>query len=141
MVELKTSTEAVDLQAVKNLIKMVGYEIIRDNGDLFVVQDESCIPIYCCLQSNVLSNTIPCHKTSRETLTGDILYRMLDASNGLSTSNFRLTNVDDGRVQIVLTNFCKLQELGDDDADDIWSALNFLEIDVVKARDILKDIL
>jgi hypothetical protein len=141
MVELKTSTEAVDLQRVKNLIKMVGYEIIRDEGDLFVVQDESCIPIYCCLQTNVLLNSVPCHRANRETLTSEVLFRMLDASNGLSTSNFRLSEVSDGKVQITLSNFCKLQELGNDDADDIWSALNFLEIDVVKARDILKDIL
>lgn len=141
MVEVKTNIDPVDIQDVKNLIKVVGYEIVRDDDGVFVVQDESCIPIYCCVQENVLSASVPCHRVSKDKLTRDVLLSMLAADNGISTSNFRLAESSDNQVQITLTNFCKLQELGDDDADDIWSALNFLEIDVVKARDLLKDIL
>lgn len=135
------SEQTISAQDVKNLIKMVGYEIVKDDGDVFVVQDESKIPIYCCVQDMVLSNSVPCHKVKDEVLTAEVMRRMLDSDNGLSTSSFRLARASDGESQIVLTNFCKLLDLGEDDADDIWSALNFLEIDVVKARDILKDIL
>jgi len=132
---------SVDVQSVKNLIKTVGYEIVRDEGELFVVKDESGISIYCCVQDNVLSNSVPCHKVPMDKLSSDVMFRMLRADNGISTSSFRLQSGAEGSVQITLTNFCKLQELGADDADDIWSALNFLEIDVVKARDLLKDLI
>lgn len=137
----ETAERTINVQDVKNLIKVVGYEIVKDMGEVFVVQDESCIPIYCCFEEEVLLNSVPCHKVSKDKLTADILTRMLCSDNGLTTSSFRLAEASDGQVQITLTNFCKLQALGEDDADDIWSALNFLEIDVVKARDLLKDIL
>ena len=138
---MTNQAKTAGLQDVKNLIKVVGYEIIKDMGDVFVVQDESCIPIYCGYQDGVLSNSIPCHKVLAEKLTTDVMIRMLSADNGLSTSAFRIQEAGSGQYQILLTNFCKLQALEEDDADDIWSALNFLEIDLVKARSLLQDIL
>lgn len=131
---------AIDPQDVKNVIKIVGYEITKDQGDVFLVQDESKIPIWCCVQDNIVVNTIPCVTVESDKLTADVMRKMMDASNGLTTSSFRLNDLGGGKVQIVLTNFCKLLELEEDDADDIWSALNFLEIDLIKARNLLKDI-
>jgi hypothetical protein len=138
---MTTETGNVTLRDVKNLIKRVGYEIVREHDEVFVVSDESGIPIYCCLQDNILSNSVPCRKVAAEVMTRDVLLKMLGADNGLSTSNFRLADVGDGKLQITLTNFCKLQNCGEEDADDVWSSLEFLEIDVVKARNLLKDIL
>ena len=37
-------------------------------------------------------------------------------------------------------NYCKLQELGPDDVDDIETALEFSELDVVRARAVLSDL-
>lgn len=132
---------AIDPQDVKNLIKVVGYEITKDLGDVFLVQDESKIPIWCCVQDNIVVNTIPCVTLDSAKLSAGVMRSMMDASNGLTTSSFRLNDLGDGKVQVVLTNFCKLLELEEDDADDIWSALNFLEIDLIKARDLLKDVI
>ena len=43
-----------------------------------------------------------------------------------------------GKVKVILMNYCKLKELGDDDKDDIATALEFIELDVVRARKVLK---
>jgi len=131
----------VEAQDVKNLIKRVGYEIVSDDGDVFVIKDASQIAIYCCLQDNILSNSVPCRKVAKADLSRELLLNMLSSGNGLSTSNFRLADAGSDKVQVVLTNFCKLQDLGAEDADDVWSSLEFLEIDVVKARDLLKELL
>ena len=40
-------------------------------------------------------------------------------SNGISTSHFSLSKSADNKVAITLNNFCKLQDLGADDRDDI----------------------
>lgn len=128
-------TAVVDVQDVKNLLKRQGYEIVQDDGQVFRVQDESQIPIVCCLEGSVLFNTVICCTVPK--LTREGLEALLDSENGVNTSSFRITRVEDG-VRITLNNLCKLQELGADDEDDITSALNFLEIDVVKARDLLR---
>ena len=47
---------------------------------------------------------------------------MLAADNGISTSSFQLYDAGGGNVTITLNNFCKLQDLGPDDEDDILSA-------------------
>ena len=38
---------------------------------------------------------------------------------------------------VTLNNFCKLQEMGPDDEDDILSCVSFLLVDVLHARDLL----
>jgi hypothetical protein len=46
--------------------------------------------------------------------------------NGISTSYFQLSTTGDGNVTVTLNNFCKLQEMGPDDEDDILSCVTFL---------------
>jgi len=62
---------------------------------------------------------------------------MLSADNGISTSHFQLYDTKDGQVAVTLNNFCKLQDLGRDDEDDILSCVSFLLADVVHARDLI----
>ena len=70
-------------------------------------------------------------------ITGEITRKMLAADNGISTSHFQLYNLGEGVTAIALTNFCKLQQLGADDRDDILSCIHFLFADVLAARDLL----
>jgi len=63
--------------------------------------------------------------------------KMLASDNGISTSRFQLYTGADGNVTITLNNFCKLQELGPDDEDDILSCVDFLMADVVHARELI----
>ena len=64
--------------------------------------------------------------------------RMLAANNGISTSYFQLYEVPGGKVAVTLNNFCKLQEMGPDDEDDILSCVHFLLVDVMTARHVLE---
>jgi hypothetical protein len=62
---------------------------------------------------------------------------MLAADNGISTSHFQLYDVGSGNVSVTLNNFCKLQDLGPDDEDDILSCVSFLLADVVHAKQLI----
>jgi hypothetical protein len=73
-------------------------------------------------------------------LTPKIMRTMLDAHNGISTSYFQLYNASDGNVAITLNNFCKLENLGPEDEDDILSCVHFLLVDVMAARQLLSDL-
>ena len=70
----------------------------------------------------------------RAAITPEIMARMLAADNGISTSHFQLYDAGDGKVAVTLNNFCKLQDMGADDEDDILSCVHFLLVDVMMAR-------
>ena len=63
---------------------------------------------------------------------------MLSGTNGISTSSFRLFETDDGKTSITLNNFCKLQDMGSEDRDDILSLVGYLLVDIIAARDLLQ---
>ncbi|MBV9308911.1 MAG: hypothetical protein JOZ45_22385, partial [Acidobacteriaceae bacterium] len=42
-----------------------------------------------------------------------------------------------GELAITLNNFCKLQDMGPEDEDDILSCVSFLLADVVGAKDLI----
>ena len=63
--------------------------------------------------------------------------KMLASDNGISTSHFQLYTGADGKVTVTLNNFCKLQDLGPDDEDDILSCVVFLMADAVHARELI----
>ena len=69
-----------------------------------------------------------------------MMRKMLAADNGISTSHFQLYDRATVRSAIRFNNFCKLQELGPDDEDDILSCVSFLLADVVHARDLIGQI-
>jgi hypothetical protein len=66
--------------------------------------------------------------------------RMLAGDNGISTSHFSLYDTGAGQVAVTLNNFCKLQDLGADDEDDILSCVHFLLVDVMTARRVLAEL-
>ena len=50
------------------------------------------------------------------------------------------TKLADGKVAVTLNNFCKLQDMGADDEDDILSCVHFLLVDVMSARRLVGDL-
>jgi len=64
--------------------------------------------------------------------------KLLASDNGISTSYFQLYDAADGQLAVTLNNFCKLQDMGTDDEDDILSCVHFLLVDVMTARRVLK---
>ncbi len=127
----------VKLDKVQALISQEGYEVNQEGDSLLKVRDvDSGIVVRAALQENILFCTVSCTVLSEDQLSADLMRAMLDAGNGISTSNFRTYGMPDGKVSITLNNFCKLQSLGDDDRDDILSCLDFLVVDVCAARDL-----
>ena len=59
------------------------------------------------------------------------------APSGIHTSSFQLYDAGNGKVAVTLNNFCKLQEMGADDEDDILSCVSFLLADVVHAKQLI----
>ena len=66
-----------------------------------------------------------------------VMRKMLASDNGISTSYFQLYDAGGGKVAVTLNNFCKLQDMGADDEDDILSCVHFLLVDVLSARGLL----
>ena len=89
------------------------------------------------LAGEILFLSLVCMSVKESSLTPVILRKMLASDNGISTSHFQLYATGGGDVAVTLNNFCKLQELGPDDEDDILSCVSFLLADVVHAKDLL----
>ena len=132
--------EGVTADAVKSLLSDEGYEISGDDEDIFHVHDlESGLRLTCVLQDNILFNTLPCFAVDESQVTLELTRRLLDADNGIDTSHFQLYQMPGGQVRVALTNFCKLQDLGHEDQDDILSCITFLLVDVMEARSMLAE--
>ena len=137
------SSTPIAADLVKNLLSEEGYEVIPgEDENLFHVRDlESGMRITCALEENILYNTLPCYSTAEGNITLEFTRLLLDGENGITTSSFNLYNMPDGQVRVALNNFCKLQDLGPEDRDDILSCITFLLIDVVAARSLLSEFL
>ena len=104
---------------------------------LRIEEVESGISMRAVLEGDILFLSLICLVTPAGSLTPAVLRKMLAADNGISTSHFQLFDVADGQVAVTLNNFCKLQDLGPDDEDDILSCVSFLLADVVHAKELL----
>jgi hypothetical protein len=89
------------------------------------------------LVGEILFLSLVCASAPSAGITPQIMRKMLSSDNGISTSHFQLYETGDGNVAITLNNFCKLQDLGPDDEDDILACVSFLLADVVHARDLI----
>jgi len=131
----------VSLDDVETVLADRGYEVAPGGDNILKVRDtESGITIRAALENNVLFLTVPCALVPANAITPEMMRKMLDADNGISTSGFQLYDRADSRVAVTLNNFCKLQAMGTDDEDDILSCLEFLVVDAVDARDLLGDL-
>ena len=84
--------------------------------------------------------SLTCTVVPRAAVTPGVMQRMLAADNGISTSHFQIYDAGAGKVAVTLTNFCKLQDMGPEDEDDILSCVHFLLVDVLSARRLLGDL-
>jgi hypothetical protein len=89
------------------------------------------------LQGDILFLSLTCTVVPRAAVNATVMQQMLDAGNGISTSYFQLYDAGSGKVAVTLNNFCKLQDMGPEDEDDILSCVHFLLVDVMTARRLL----
>ncbi len=133
-----TSPRAGQIHA---LLAERGYEISETAPDTIKIKDvESGVSIQAVLQGDILYLSLVCTVVPEAAVTPEIMRRMLAADNGISTSYFQLYDTGSGNLAVTLNNFCKLQDLGADDEDDILSCVHFLMVDVMSARRLLGDL-
>jgi hypothetical protein len=126
------------LGQIHALLAERGYEVTEPSPDsLNIRETDSGVSIHAVVQGDIMFLSLACIVVPRASITPEIMERMLDADNGISTSHFSLYKAPGGKVAITLNNFCKLQDLGADDEDDILSCVHFLLVDVMAARRLL----
>ena len=117
------------------------YEVSEPAPDTLRIEEvESGVSIQAVLQGDILFFSLTCTVVPRAAVTADRMARMLAADNGISTSHFQLYDAGAGKVAVTLNNFCKLQDMGPEDEDDILSCVHFLLVDVMSARRLLGDL-
>ena len=131
-------TTASSIGQIHALLANKRYSVseLADNV-LRIEEVESGIALRAVLEGEILFLSLVCLITSANSLTPGVLRKMLAADNGISTSHFQLFDTGDGNVAVTLNNFCKLQDLGPDDEDDILSCVSFLLADVLHAKELL----
>ena len=132
------STTASTLGQIHALLANKRYSVTDLAENILRIEEvESGISLRAVLEGDILFMSLVCLVTSASSLTPAVLRKMLAADNGISTSHFQLYETGGGNVAITLNNFCKLQELGADDEDDILSCVSFLLADVVHAKQLI----
>jgi len=133
-----SQTASATLGQIHELLAAHRYSVAESaDGILSIMEVDSGLTIQAVLQGEILFLSLNCATVPASRLTADVMRRMLASDNGISTSHFQLYTAADGNVTITLNNFCKLQELGPDDEDDILSCVGFLMADVVRARELI----
>lgn len=130
-----TATTCPQLGQIHALLAERGYEVSETAPDTIRIQDvDSGIAIRAVLEGHILFFSLTCTVVPNKAITAEVMRQMLSGDNGISTSAFQLYDVDGGKTAVTLNNFCKLQDMGADDVDDILSCVNFLLVDVMSAR-------
>ena len=134
-----TSTETIHISQVQELLAHNGYDVAEATpGVLRVREVQSGVSFQTALEGNVLYMTVNLMSLSNAEITPEVMHKMLSGKNGISTSGFRLYDGGDSKTVVTLNNFCKLQDMGPEDHDDILSLASYLLADVVAARDLLQ---
>ena len=133
-----SQTASSTLGQIHELLAAHRYSVAeRADGILTIMEVDSGLTVQGVLQGDILFLSLNCATVPADRVTADLMRKMLASDNGISTSRFQLYTGADGNVTITLNNFCKLQELGPDDEDDILSCVDFLMADVVHARELI----
>jgi hypothetical protein len=130
-----TATTSPHLGQIHALLAERGYEVSETAPDTLKIREvDSGVTIQAVLEGEIVFFSLVCTVVPSSAITADVMRRMLKADNGIHTSNFQLYDAGSGKVAVTLNNFCKLQEMGPDDEDDILSCVHFLLVDVMAAR-------
>ena len=126
------------LEQIHALLAAKRYAVTEagDSG-LRIQEVDSGIALQAVLEGEILFLSLVCMSVPAARITPALMRKMLASDNGISTSHFQLYETGDGNIAITLNNFCKLQELGPDDEDDILSCVSFLLADVVHAKQLI----
>jgi hypothetical protein len=136
-----TATTSPQLGQIHSLLADRGYEVSEPAADtLKVTEVQSGVSLQAVLQGEILFFSLPCITVPESAITPEIMGLMLAANNGISTSHFQLNDAGKGKITITLNNFCKLQDMGADDQDDVLSCVHFLMVDVIAAKHLLSDL-
>jgi hypothetical protein len=131
-------TKTPTLSQIEVLLAHHGYEVQEaDDGVLQVRDLETGVSFQAALVGSVLYMTLKLVAVNRAAITSEMMRRMLEADNGISTSSFKLYQEGDGKTAITLNNFCTLQNMGKEDEDDILSLAGYLMADMLEARELL----
>src|ERR1051326_266284 len=133
-----TETVTSHLGQIHELLAGKRYSVTELGDNVLKIEDvDSGISLRAVLEGDILYLSLVCMVVPSSAITAPIMRKMLTADNGISTSYFQLYDTKDGSVAITLNNFCKLQEMGPDDEDDILACVHFLLADVLHARDLI----
>ncbi len=136
-----TTTTSPQLGQIHALLAESRYQVSEPAPDTLRIEEvESGVSVQAVLQGDILFFSLTCTVVPRAAITADRMNRMLAADNGISTSHFQLYDAGAGKVAVTLNNFCKLQDMGPEDEDDILSCVHFLLVDVMSARRLLGDL-
>jgi len=134
------TTATPRLDQIHALLANKGYEVTElDSNVLSAKETESGVSTRAVLQGDILFCSVTCTVAPAKSITPEVMRIMLSSDNGISTSHFQLYDTKDGNVAVTLNNFCKLQDMGEEDEDDILSCLHFLFVDVIQALHLLGD--
>ena len=133
-----TATTGPQAGQIHALLAERGYEVSETAPDTLKIREtDSGVSIQAVLEGSILYFSLVCTVVPASAITADVMRRMLAADNGISTSYFQLYDAGAGKLAVALNNFCKLQDLGADDEDDILSCVHFLLVDVMAARSLV----
>jgi len=133
---MPTTTSA--LGQIHELLAAKGYAVTESDDTVLRIHEvDSGIVLQAVLEGQILFFSLVCATVPAARLTPAVTRRMLDANNGISTSHFQLFDTPGGNTAVTLNNFCKLQDMGPDDEDDILSCVSFLLADVVHAKELI----
>jgi hypothetical protein len=127
---------------ISSLLAEKGYEVTPAGTNVLKIREvTSGVAVQAVLQENILYLSLVCTMVPAGSITAEVMRKMLAADNGISTSYFQLYDTGAGKVAVTLNNFCKLQDMGADDEDDILSCVHFLLVDVMEARELIGGLL
>ncbi len=130
------------LDQISALLAEKGYAVSQSGSNILTIHEvDSGIAVQAVLENNIVFFTLNCITVPAAAITAEVMRKMLAADNGISTSHFQLYDAQGGKVIVTLNNFCKLQDMGPDDEDDILSCVHFLLVDVLAARSLLRGLL
>ena len=131
-------TATTTLGQIHELLAAKRYSVAETaDGVLRVQEVDSGITLQAVLEGQILFLSVVCATVPADRITPEVMRKMLAANNGISTSHFQLYDAAGGTTAVTLNNFCKLQEMGPDDEDDILSCVSFLLADVVHAKELI----
>ncbi|HEX3748870.1 MAG TPA: hypothetical protein VHW09_33320 [Bryobacteraceae bacterium] len=133
-----TATSSPQLNQIHELLAERGYDVSEPASDTLKIRETaSGVTLQAVLAGDILFFSLICTVAPHSAVTSAMMEQMLAADNGISTSHFQLYPAGGDSVAISLNNFCKLQDMGPEDEDDILSCVHFLLVDVLAARTLL----